>query len=745
MPLLSTLYRKKLDDLMLICKRNLSSFDEKLINDAFRFSLNAHKLDKRASGEPFVTHPYEVASIIAKEIPFDDTTVASGLLHDVVEDTKFTYDDVKAEFGQTIADIVDGATKIEGMFENYETKQVENYRKMLLSMSNDIRVILVKFADRLHNMRTLEYLSPERQVRMSRETMELYAPLAHRLGLSRVKIEFEDLAFKFLDRQFYNELSKKITAKKRERDSYINKFIQPVKASLNKSGFKYEINGRAKNLYSIAKKMRSRNKSFEEIFDLFAVRIILHTDNKNDCFTAYGLCSEIYIPIPERFKDYISIPKKNGYQSIHTTLLGPDGKMVEVQIRTRDMHEVAEKGVAAHWKYKENINSNDKQMEDWISWVREMFESTSKDSSPRQILESLKSNLYQDEIYVFTPKGELKILPVNSTTVDFAFEIHTEVGYKCIGAKINGKITPLDTKLKSGDQVEILTSKVRRPNKDWEKFVITHKAKSEIHKWLNNERREQVEHGKELWEKKLKKSKHTLTEDELIKLLHRLKFENVRHFYSSIAENKYTVDELFELIKDKNKLLNGDIDSPLVRPLEKNLQKKDEKDYQLGLFETYIKSARSSKNKIIAGGGDVKDLMFSYANCCNPIPGEDIIGFITKTEGVKIHRKTCKNLTNLFLMDPDRIIDVQWPEESEDEFFVGLRISGEDKPGMLNNITEVIASHHDTNIKSVNISSKGTTFEGTVILMVKNITHLNQLMEKIRNISSVFDVRRLEE
>jgi guanosine-3',5'-bis(diphosphate) 3'-pyrophosphohydrolase len=741
--MLTTLYRKKLDDLLLNCKRNLVQYDEKLISDAFKFSLNAHRLEKRASGEPFVVHPYEVASIIAKEIPLDSITVAGGLLHDVVEDTEFSNDDIKAEFGQTIADIVDGATKIEGMFENYETKQVENYRKMLLSMSNDIRVILVKFADRLHNMRTLEFLSPERQVRMARETMEIYAPLAHRLGLSRVKIEFEDLAFKYLDRHFYNELAKKVLARKKERETYVNKFIQPIKAALDKANFKYEIYGRAKNLYSIAKKMRSRNKSYEEIYDLFAVRVILDTANKNDCFTVYGLCSEIYIPIPERFKDYVSLPKKNGYQSIHTTLLGPEGKMVEVQIRTLDMHEVAEKGVAAHWKYKENISANDKQMEDWISWIREMFEVSAKESSPGQIMESLKLNLYQDEIYVFTPKGELKIMPVNSTPVDFAFEIHTEIGYKCIGAKINGKIAPLDTKLKSGDQVEIITSKIKHPRTDWEFFVVTHKAKSEIHKWFNNERRKKIEHGKELWEKKLKKNKFSLSEDELVKLFSRLRFENLAHFYMTIDAGKANVDELFDLIKDRNRLLNNEIESEFVKPLEKS-QPLTEKDIQANLFESYIKTARLARGSIIAGG-EVKDMMFSYANCCNPIPGEDIIGFITKTEGVKIHRKTCKNLTNLFLMDPDRIIDVQWPETTDEEFFVGIKISGEDKPGMLNEITQAIASQDNTNIKSVNISSKGSTFDGSVILMVKNVNHLNQLISKIKNIGGVFDVRRFFE
>jgi guanosine-3',5'-bis(diphosphate) 3'-pyrophosphohydrolase len=422
-------------------------------------------------------------------------------------------------------------------------------------------------------------------------------------------------------------------------------------------------------------------------------------------------------------------------------LLGPEGRMVEMQIRTRDMHEVAEKGVASHWKYKENISANDKQMEDWISWIREMFESSARETSPKQMMESLKLNLYQDEIYVFTPKGDLKILPVNSTPVDFAFEIHSEIGYRCIGAKVNGKITPLDTILKSGDQIEIITSKIKRPNQDWEKFAVTHKAKSEIHKWLNNERRLKLEQGKEIWEKKLKKNKHILPEEELIKLLQRLRFENLQHFYLSLAENKDSADEVFEVIKDKNKLLSGEIESPLVKPLEKS---QTQKEFQSDLFDTYIKTARASKTKIIAGG-DVKDMLFTYANCCNPIPGEEIIGFITKTEGVKIHKKTCKNLANLYLMDTERIIEVQWPEETDDDFFVGIKISGEDKPGMLNEITQVIALHDNTNIKSVNISSKGATFEGQVILMVKNVNHLNQLISKIRNISGVFDVRRFFE
>jgi (p)ppGpp synthase/HD superfamily hydrolase len=417
--------------------------------------------------------------------------------------------------------------------------------------------------------------------------------------------------------------------------------------------------------------------------------------------------------------------------------------MVEVQIRTRDMHEVAEKGVAAHWKYKENINTNDNQMEDWISWIRELFDSTSKESTPGQIMEGLKLNLYQDEIYVFTPKGDLKIMPVNSTPVDFAFDIHTEVGYKCIGAKVNGKIVPLDSKLKSGDQVEIITSKIKKPHTDWEKFVVTHKAKSEIHKFFNNERRVKIEQGRELWEKKLKKMKFSLPEDELLKLMGRLKFDSIQSMYILITDEQLSTDELFEIIKDRNKLLSGELVSPWVKPVERNLFIKL-KENEPSLFETYIKTARSTKNKIVAAG-DVKDLMFSYANCCNPIPGEDIIGYISKTEGIKIHKKSCKNLSNLFLLDPQRIIDVQWPEQVEDEFFVGIKINGEDKPGMLNEITNVISVHSNTNIKSVNISSKGSLFEGTVILMVRNITQLNELIDKIKVIEGVLDVKRFEE
>lgn len=482
-------YKKKLEELLSICKKNLRSVDTTLIERAYYFSLEAHKHDIRASGEPFFDHPYEVAMIIAKEIPLDDFSVASALLHDVAEDTDFTIEDIKAEFGPVVADIVDGATKITDIFKSHEITQAENYRKLLLSMVNDIRVMLVKFADRLHNMRTLEYLPVEKQQRLAKETFEIYVPFAHRFGLGKIKWELEDLSFKYSDRKEYDEISRLLSAKRREREHYIKKFVKPIGERLEAEGMQFEIGGRPKHLYSIYSKMQQRNKPLDEIYDLFAVRVILDTDNNNDCFAVYGIVSEIYIPIPERFKNYISIPKKNGYQSIHTTVIGPEGKMVEVQIRTRAMHEVAEKGVAAHWRYKENVAGLDKELEYWVDWVRELFDHKLDEDSPKELMESFKLNLYQDEIYVFTPKGELKILPKGSTPIDFAFEIHSQVGNHTIGAKVNGRIIPLNSMLKSGDQVEIITSKNQTPNADWEQFAITHKAKTHIRRWIKEEQR----------------------------------------------------------------------------------------------------------------------------------------------------------------------------------------------------------------------------------------------------------------
>lgn len=738
--MLSTLYKKKLDELLTICHKNIpaNKVNDKLITHAFQFSLDAHKNDKRASGEPFFSHPYEVASIIAKEIALDDVSVAAALLHDVVEDTKFTLKDIKIEFGDKVAEIVDGATKIDGIFENYELKQVESYRKMLLSMTSDIRVMLIKFADRLHNLRTLEFLSNPRQIRMAQETLEIFAPFAHRFGLANVKAELEDLSFKYLDRPAYDELAKKLNEKKRERDKLINRFIEPIRQKLAAEGYKFDIYGRAKHLYSIYKKIKSRNKSFDELYDLFAVRIVLDTQDKNDCFSAYGICSSIYIPNPDRFKDYISLPKQNGYQSIHTTLVSKEGKMVEVQIRTRDMHEVAEKGVAAHWKYKENTNINDENLENWMKSVRESLENAGKDETSSNIMDSFRLNLYQDEIYCFTPKGELKVLPSGATAVDFAFDIHTEVGYRCIGAKINGKIVTLDTPLKSGDQIEIITSKSQTPKRDWEKFVVTHKAKSDIRKYFNTEKRVLAAKGKEIWDKKVKKHKVHYSEEVFLKVIHRLKHKEISQFYYDVAHDEKKADEVIEILSDAVKIQNLDKNPQIV---ERNAKLND----PAASFDKFVSDARANQNKISIGDDSLSDLQYSFAKCCHPIPGDEVIGFITKTEGVKIHRKNCKNLVHLFLQDPHRVVDINWNDSGIGDFTAGIKIIGEDRAGILNDITNTISKNYKVNIKSVNVVTKASMFEGNFILQISNLKQLNDIIEKINQQEGVFSASRFDE
>lgn len=723
-------YKKRLDDLLLICQKNLPKVDENLIRRAFEFGFNAHKHDIRASGEPFFDHPYEVAKIVAKEIPLDDISVASALMHDVAEDTEYQISDIRAEFGDTIADIVDGATKISDIFKSHDVTQAESYRKMLLSMVNDIRVMLVKFADRLHNMRTLEYLPPDKQKRLSNETLDIYAPFANRFGLGNIKWELEDLSFKYLHREAYDTIARELKSRRREREHYVKRFAQPIEKRLKEGGFKFEIDGRAKHLYSIYNKMLARNKPLQEIYDLFAVRIILDTDDTNDCFAVYGSIADIYIPNPERFKNYISVPKKNGYQSIHTTLMGPEGKMVEVQIRTRGMHEVSEKGVAAHWMYKEQVGLVDEELSNWVNWVREIFESASEGQVPtQQLMESFKLNLYQDEIYLFTPKGELKILPTGSTPVDFAYEIHSKIGDHCLAAKVNGRIVPLDAILKSGDQVEILTSKSQTPNPDWEKFVVTHKAKSRIRKWVREEQRKAIEEGKEIWEKKAKKAKLTLREDELARFLHERKIENTGMFYVSVRQGKLDPDEVIRLIQEGQKH-----PQPVV-PEEGKID---------GFFNRFITTARGAASGIVLNGTQ-DNFMHNYAKCCQPIPGDDIVGFVTTGEGIKIHRKNCKNIKLMAQIESNRVVEVSWPAENGVMFVAAIRISGEDRPAMLNDITHAISSYMNTNIKGVNIDSQDSMFDGTFVLTVKDTDHLNRLLEKIRRVRGVTRTQRLEE
>lgn len=714
-------YNKMFDKLLEACKQNFPSINEEFLAKGFRFAIEAHKNDRRASGDEYIIHPFEVAMIVAKEIPLDDVTVVSALLHDTVEDTELSTELIQKEFGKEVAEIVDGVTKISGIFKGHEITQAENFRKLLLSMVKDVRVILVKFADRLHNMRTLDPLPPEKQRRIAQETLEIYAPFAHRFGLAQFKWELEDLAFKYLNKVAYDEISKKISAKRNEREAFIKKFAEPISKKLDEYKLNYEISGRAKHLYSIYRKMVRRNKPFEEIYDLFAIRIILDTQDKNDCYTTLGIVNQMYLPVADRFKDYISIPKTNNYQSIHTTVVGPDGKLVEVQIRTKQMHEVAERGFAAHWRYKESKPASDKDLENWVNWVRDIFESAAKDEEKKDLIENFKLNLYQDEIYVFTPKGDLKRLPINSTPVDFAFEIHSKVGHHCIGAKVNGKIVPLDTKLHSGDQVEIIISKNQHPNKNWLKFVVTHKAKNEIRKYLNKEEEEIVNAGKELWEKKLKKLKLVFNADDVIRLAVNLKFEGTKHFFKSIAQGKIDLDDVLSTTKEREK-------KDKVPVLE---------------FESFASSARSDAGGIIVDG-KVDGILYSYAKCCNPIPGDPVIGFVTVGEGVKIHRKTCKNLALIQEKSEEKLLPVQWPDNESSLFAAGLKITGQDSPGILNDISHAIVSYQNTNIKSVNINTNNSEFEGSVTLYVHNIEHLERIIERLKKIKGIISVERFE-
>ena len=717
---ISIKHKRMLDELLSVCKTNLPSVNEELIKKAFQLSYESHKNDFRASGEPYFNHPYEVAMIVAKEFPLDDISVVSALLHDVVEDSDIGLNFIEKEFGSEVLEIVNGVTKIGGVFKGQEITQAENYRKLLLSMVKDVRVILVKFADRLHNMRTLEFVNPQKQRRIAKETMEIYAPFANRFGLGAVKWELEDLAFKYLNKEAYDNIAKKINNTRRERESFINRFIKPVVEKLKEHKMNYEIGGRPKHLYSIYRKMVYQNRPFEDIYDLLAVRIILESNDPNECYYVLGIINQLYKPIPDRFKDFISIPKKNNYQSIHTTVISPEGKLVEVQIRTRKMHEIAERGVAAHWKYKENNTTSDVDLEEWVNWIRDIFENASKDEATKEILASFKLNLYQDEIYVFTPKGDLRRLPINSTPVDFAYEVHSNVGNRCIGAKVNNRIVPLDTVLHSGDQVEIITSKNQHPNKSWLQFVQTHKAKENIRKYLNKEEERVIQAGKEIWDRKVKKLKLSFSQDDVVKLFRKLKFDNIRNFYKAIVEDKIDLDEIL---------------NPQTETEEKQATEVE--------FDKFADLARTTAGGVIVEG-DAKGFAYSYAKCCNPIPGDPVIGYVTIGEGIKIHRKDCRNLINMLKNGENRVVPVSWPKTNGAYFVAGLIIKGEDMPGLLKDISNSITTYENTNIKSVNITTTDSLFKGTITVYVRDLNHLNKLIERLKKNKGIYSVERFD-
>ncbi len=719
---------EKMHEILRLARQNLRNFDESLIQRAFFMCYRAHEGEKRASGEPFFYHPVEVARIMLTELPLDGVSVAAALLHDVIEDSEYTYEDLAAELGGEVADIVEGLTKISGIMINREITQAEGFRKMLLSVVKDVRVILIKFCDRLHNMRTLDALPEHRRLKIALETRDIYAPLAHRFGLGKMKVELENLAFKYIDPEMYKIIQQKVRFSRGERLAYLDKMIMPIKGDLEKQGFNVEVQGRAKHLYSIYNKMHYKNKRFEDIHDLYGIRIIIDTERISDCFAAYGYITQKYPPLPQHFKDYISIPKHNGYQSLHSAILGPKGRVIEVQMRTRRMHEFAEFGVAAHWRYKEKVSKDDATIDAFLKWARDLIKDA---DSAASFMEGFKLNLYHDEIYIFTPKGDMKTLPAGATPIDFAYAIHTEIGSGCIGAKVNGKIVRLNSELKSGDRVEIITSRNQKPKADWLKFVVTHRARMKIRSAINEERRRQIEKGRNMWEKMLSGTKKLLTENDIIKQVRKYGIKTPADFFSALANQQIDGEKVIQSLSDQEQQLF--------------LTERTEPD-ELH-YDTFAEQARkgrederNGKDEVVIEG--LPNIAYSYAKCCKPVPGDDIIGFVTKEGLVKIHRKNCVNVSNESLLKSERVVSVSWNRKVETEFLAGIKVVGEDRIGITNQITGVL-SKSDTNIRSISLHAKGGMFIGTVMIYVRNIARLQSLMDKIRKVQGVFSVERL--
>ncbi len=708
-------YHRGLQSLIRRIKRYSSYFDPELLQKAFYFSMEAHRDQLRKSGEPYFEHCYQVARILT-ELKMDQVTVAGGLLHDVVEDTGVTLEQVEDEFGKEIAQLVDGVTKISELkFNSVEQRQAENFRKMILSMTKDIRVILIKFADRLHNMRTLEFLPEKKRRRIALETRDVYAPLAHRLGIGKIKWELEDLSLKALEPEIYWNLVQKVANKREEREAYIRKFTQPIRRELKKAGIKAKITGRPKHLYSIFQKMSRRAKSFEEIYDLLAIRIIVK--RVEECYYALGIVHSLFTPVQKRFKDYIATPKSNMYQSLHTTVIGMEGKMVEIQIRTDEMHRTAEEGIAAHWRYKEGRGKED-DLDKHLSWLRQILEWQQEINDPQEFMENLRIDLFQDEVFVFSPKGDLFKLPLGSTPVDFAFTVHTDIGLHCIGAKVNGKIVPLDYKLKSGDSVEIITSASQKPNPDWIKFTRTSKARNKIKRWLRDSLYEQsLKLGEEIFNKQLKRYHINKDQIQLKELALTFGLEDANQLFAAIGRGDISIQSVINKI------------SP-----EKNLLPKDE-----SILKKFISRARGSAKGVRVQGLD--NLLFSFAKCCQPVPGDRILGFITRGRGVIIHRADCKNIVKL-MEAPERHIDVEWDVEKDRHFVVRLYMLGEDRKNFLRDISESIAQT-DTNIVSINMKAEDSIVHSNIIVEVKNLQHLTKVINKISKVKGVITVERL--
>lgn len=704
----------------------LKGDDAKQIKKAFNTSLEAHKNMRRKSGEPYIFHPLAVAEICVTEIGLGTTSIVSALLHDVVEDTEWEISDIEREFGPKIAMIIDGLTKISGVFEHGSSQQAENFRKMLLTLSEDVRVILVKLADRLHNMRTLGSMPRNKQLKISSETIYLYAPLAHRLGLYAIKSELEDLYLKYTETDTFELIVDNIASTQSSRSKFITNFIKPIKDTIKKHNINVEIKGRPKSVYSIWNKMKKQDIPFEEVYDLFAIRIIIDTTlerEKAECWQVYSIVTDYYQPNPDRLRDWVSTPRANGYESLHTTVMSPQGQWVEVQIRTKRMDEIAEKGYAAHWKYKENT-SQESGLEQWIQRVRDTLEQS--DASALEFVDDFRGNLFNDEVFVFTPRGELKTLPHGATALDFAFDIHTEVGGKCLGAKVNQKLVPLNHVLKNGDQVEILTSNKQKPNEGWLRFVVSSKAKSKIKDLLKEERKASAAEGKEIVKRKLKQLKLQLTQETIDQLVAYFDAKTPLEFFFQVGLGKIDATSIkrFKDVRDEAES-------------KKKIRATDAKE-----VEKTLKTAKGIDHDMLLIGEDMDVIDYKLSKCCNPIPGDNVFGFVTVNEGIKIHRTSCPNAAELMSNYGYRVVKAKWTSQKEIAFLAGLTIVGTDRIGLINDITTIISNELKVNMRSITIDTDNGIFEGNIKLYVHDTRHLEELMEKLENVSGVVNVTR---
>lgn len=720
-----------LQELLDKIKQYNSKCDVELIKKAYYFAESAHGGQVRESGEPYIIHPAAVACIVV-ELGLDTSTIAASLLHDVIEDTKFTYDDIKENFNEEIAYLVDGVTKLGRIeYKTKEEQQADNIRKMLLAMAKDIRVVLIKLADRLHNMRTLKYLSPEKQKSKAQETLEIFAPIAHRLGISKIKWELEDLSLRYLHPSEYYELVEKVAQRRAEREKNIEQIMTTLREKVTAAGIKADIDGRPKHFYSIYKKMVFKNKTFEQIFDLLAIRIVV--DTVRDCYAVLGIVHTLWKPIPGRFKDYIAMPKPNMYQSLHSTVIGPGGQPFEIQIRTWEMHATAEYGIAAHWKYKEGVSKED-NLDKKLTWLREILEWQDDTRDAKEFMDGLKIDLFTDEVFVFTPKGAVIALPVDSIPIDFAYRIHTDIGNRCIGAKVNGKMVPLDYKLKTGDIVEVLTtSSDRGPSRDWLKIVKSSQAKSKIMQWFKKQKREEnIVKGKELLEKEIKRQGFSYSEfmkqEWVDVVLKKLNFQHMEDLFSAIGYGGITSLQVFSRIKEEyNKTVKPDISNAKV-------------------IENAVGENKVQRKRRDNGAGiDVKgidNVLVRFSKCCNPVPGDEIIGYITKGRGVSVHRRDCLNIIEQIRQDDERMIEVSWSKDHGTSYQAEVQIEANDRYGLLVEITNTMASSKII-VKAINArTNKDGRAYINLTLEINDTEQLEKVMKDFRKVPSVIDVYR---